>query len=136
MSRAPGVIDVGVVIDHVRVRVNPGEARPRAVEPPRPARARDGDHRIVVRELLVDTDAGLADVEARRLGERVARALGEGLAALQARRLDAILSGRSRGGAVRVGLLRAVLRGERADGPDARAVAAALCGAVERRVMP
>lgn len=137
MSAAREVIDVGVRIDRVRVRVRPREADASPiVEPPRPQRARAGDHRILVGELLVETDAALEAFEARSLGERVARALGEGLATLQARRLDAVLARRSCGGPVHISALRVVLRGAEAERPDVRAVAMALTGAVERRLQP
>lgn len=136
MSRAPRSFDAGVVIDRVRVRVRPrGEASPPPRDGARGARGplRPGCHRIVVGELRIDTDAELGAPEARRLGERLAGALGEDLAALQARRVEAIRSGRSRGGAIFVPSLRVVLRGAEAVLPDLRAIALALAGAIERR---
>jgi hypothetical protein len=137
MSHAPMPIDAGVVIDLVRVRVNPRElAPPPARERTRPAPVRARDHRIVVHELRIDTEAALGELEARRLGERVAGALGEALAVLQARRVDAICAGRSRGGRIWVRALRVVLRGAQAERPDLRAIVLALAGAVERRVLP
>lgn len=136
MSRTIGAIDVGVVIGRVRVRVKPDAAPGLAVELPPPARGRAGDHRIVVGELCLDVGAGLSGDEARGLGGRVVRALGDCLAALQARRLDAIVAGRSRGGAVRVGRLRVSVRGGAAAGPDVRTIALAIAGAIERRVTP
>jgi hypothetical protein len=135
MSRALDPIDLGVVIERVRVRVQPQDDGASLVAEPPPRGARAGDHRIVVGELCIDTDAALDGFEARRLGERVARALGEDLAELQVSRLDAILFGRSRGGPVRIAALRAVLRGEEAEEPNVRAIALALTGAVERRLV-
>lgn len=137
MTPAATTIDAGVVIDRVRVRV-----KPREVEPPpmserrRPARQHAADHRIVVHELRIDTEAALDELEARRLGERVAGALGDGLTALQARRADAICAGRSRGGSIWVRTLRVVLRGGDAERPDVRAISLALAGAVERSMRP
>jgi hypothetical protein len=133
MSPAVTMIDASVVIDRVRVRVKAREIEPPLVnERTPPARQHAADHRIVVHELRIDTEAALGELEARRLGERVAGALGEGLTAWQARRADAICAGRSRGGRICVRTLRVVLRGGDAERPDARAIALALAGAVER----
>jgi hypothetical protein len=136
VSHAVSSLDAGVVIDRVRVRVQPrdgGAARVGERERER-VQARAGDHRIVVSELCIDTEAALEDLEARRFGERVAGALSERLVALQARRVDAILAGRSRGGRIQVRALRVVLRGAEAERPDLRAIVLALAGAVERSV--
>jgi hypothetical protein len=133
MSRAPTSIDAGVVIDRVRVRV-----KPREVEPPpmserlRPARQHAADHRILVHELRIDTEAALGELDARRLGERVAGALGERLTVLQTRRVDAICAGRSRGGRIQIRTLRVVVRGADAERPDIQAIALALASAMER----
>jgi hypothetical protein len=137
MSHAPEPIDVRVVIDRVLVRV--GDSSPRAAaERPRPARSQGTDHRIVVGELCIDVDVDVERAmdafEARRLGDRVAQALGESLAALQARRADAILAGRTQGAPVLIGALRVHLRGDEADRPQPGAIAARLTGAVERRI--
>jgi hypothetical protein len=133
MSRALETIDARVVIDRVLVRV--GDAGPHAVaDLPRPARSDGSDRRIVVSELCIDTEAAMSASEARELGERVARALGEGLAALQARRADAILAGQTEGAPVLIGALRVRLRGAEADRPQPGAIAARLTDAVERRI--
>jgi hypothetical protein len=133
MSHAPTAIDASVVIDRVRVRVTPREVEPPQVsERVRPARPHAADHRLVVHELRIDTEAPLGELEARRLGERVTDALGEQLTALQARRVDAICAGRSRGGRIQVRALRAVLRGADTGQPDVHAIALALAAAVER----
>ena len=134
MSHAVSAIDAGVVIDRVRVRVQPREdgASPVRERVRVRVQARAGDHRIVVSELCIDTEAALEDLEARRFGERVAGALSERLAALQARRVDAILAGRSRGGRIQVRALRVVLRGAEAERRDLHTVVLALAGAVER----
>lgn len=136
MSHAPTAIDAGVVIDRVRVRVRPrGAELPPISERIRPVRGQAMDHRIVVHELRIETEALLGELEARRLGERIAGALGERLTELQARRADAIVAGRSRGGRLQVRALRVVLRGAEAERPDPRAIALALTGAVERSMM-
>ncbi|WP_437729247.1 hypothetical protein [Sorangium sp. So ce861] len=134
MSHLRRPLDLGVVIDRVRVVVRPREAAAAPAAPPRPAPAQADDHRIVVRELRIETEAALDAFDARRLGDRVARALGERLAEVQERRLAGLLSGRSRGGPVRIGALRVRLRGDAAERPSPRAVAEALASAVERRV--
>jgi hypothetical protein len=137
MSHAAERIDVGVVIDRVRVLVRLAESDAFEPAPPhRPDPDRAGDHRIVVGELRIETDAALDERDARRLGDRIARALGEHLSSLQARRLEAILARRSRGGAVRIGALRVRLQGAEAERPNPGAVAAALVNEVERRVAP
>jgi hypothetical protein len=132
---SPEAIDVGVVIERVRLRVQPRDAGA-LPEPPRARRPRPGDHRIVVAELCVETDAALDGPAAHRLGDRVARALADGLAGVQERRLAAVLAGESRGAAVHVGVLRVALHGEDAERTDVRAVAGALADAVERRLSP
>ena len=136
MNRLRDAIDMGVIIGRVRLRATSPEGRAPFFEPSWPARARAGDHRIIVGELCIETDAQLPELEVRGLGERVARALGERLAELQSRRLEALRAGRSRGGTVRIRSLRAVLRGSEAERPDARAIALALSGAVEQGVVP
>ncbi len=135
MSRAAAPIDAGVIIERVRVRVAPdaNAARPVADLVPL-ARGRGRDHRIVVHELRIDSEAALGELEARRLGERIAGALGLQLAAIQDRRVAAICAGRSRGGRVEVQTLQLVLRGAEAERPDLRAITGALAAAVERGV--
>jgi hypothetical protein len=133
MSHAPDPIDASVIIDRVLVRV--GDCGPCApAEIPEPARSRSRDHRIIVGELRIDTDAPLDAQDARRLGDRIARALCERLDALQPRRVEATLAGRAPVAPIRIGALRVNLRGSEAERPNLSAITASLADAIERRI--
>jgi hypothetical protein len=135
-SRIP--LDAGVAIDRVRVVAGPARTDDDGlfapVAPSGSTRPRPGDHRIVVGELRIETEAALDASDARELGDRIARAVGEGLATLQGRRLGAILAGTEGGGAIRIGTLRAKLRGAYAEHDCTGTVVRALLDAVERRI--
>lgn len=127
MTGARSSTDNCVVIDRVRVRVRPPEGSRPDPTPARFVRPRVEDRRIHVDELCIDADAPLDELDARRLGQRVADSLAERLAALQVQRL---------GGGVHIRTLRVVLRGADAERPDFQGIAAVLASAVAREVTP
>lgn len=126
-------LDMGVLIGRVIVRIQPNAPKTRPLGQ-RPGKGRPGDHRIVVGELLIDTQSTMDELDARRLGHRMAAELGEHLALLQNKRLNAILEGRSQGGRVYIDTLTILLRGDEAKRPNIRAAALSLRAAVEREV--
>lgn len=137
--RNPHPVKAGVEIERVRVvscfsRTKCDEDGKSAQDRGRLAPAQSEDHRIIVEELCIASEAPLNEIEARWLGEDVAFELGAWLARTQQRRLEALFEGRDTGGVVRVGELRIHLRGERTARPSARAIARELCHALEGRL--
>lgn len=127
-------LDLGVTIEHVRVRTAALETGPAPVFVAgyggTYTGARPGDHRIVIHELCIEIEAALDASDAHGLARQLASELAARLAELQdQRRATAPATG-----PIHVETLRLRLRGERSRHPPSQQICAALMTAFQQGV--
>jgi hypothetical protein len=129
-------LDLGVTIEHVRVRTAALETGPAPVFVAgyggAYAGARPGDHRIVIHELCIEIEAALDASDAHGLARQLASELAARLAELQDQRQSRASAPAT--GPIHVETLRLRLRGERSRHPPSQQICAALMTALQQGV--